>query len=159
MIYLKKSRDISESELLKNAVSLLSNKIKLIKDNEKNNNNVVRAGPVELEQKSYNSGAIYETIGSIKLPKGKHVITISFLTKATNSWMYLYFQQGQQCMQNCGFYVPSNSQFFPFVVRKLHTVNSDEENVTFTTYCANSYPIVLRNVVVSAQQIDWCLEN
>lgn len=71
--------------------------------------------------------------------------------------MYLYFGQGQQCMQNCGFYVPTNNQFLPFVVRKVHTVNGAEENVSFTTYCANSYPIVLKNVVVSAQQLEWKL--
>lgn len=79
------------------------------------------------------------------------MLTISFLAKATNSWMYLYFQQGQQMIQNCGFYVPTNSNFIPFVVRKQHTVNANEEMINFTTYYGQSYPVTLRNVVVTAQ--------
>ena len=47
VIYLKKSRDISESEILKNAVSLLSTKIKTLKEDGKNNPNIVRCGPVQ----------------------------------------------------------------------------------------------------------------
>lgn len=39
--------------------------------------------------------------------------------------MYIYFQQGQQVIQNCGFYVPSNSQFMPMVMRKQYTVNGN----------------------------------
>lgn len=56
-------------------------------------------------------------------------------------------------IQNCGFYVPSNSQFMPVVIRKQYTVNGNEENVTFTTYCAQSYPVVVKNPVLTAQEI------
>lgn len=134
-------------------MSVLSSKIKTIKDSDKSGPNIVRCGPVQEDDKSYNSGSNYDVIATVKLPKGKHILTISFLVKATNSWMYLYFQQGQQCIQNCGFYVPTNSQFIPFTIRKLYTVNSAEENVTFNTYCAQSYPVTLRDVILTAQEV------
>lgn len=105
---------------------MISSKIKLIKEDEKIGPNLVRCGTVQEEDKSYNSGENYESVASIKLPKGKFIMTLSYLVKATNSWMYLYFQQGQQCMQNCGFYVPTNGQYIPVVIRKLHTVTSEE---------------------------------
>jgi len=41
-----------------------------------------------LKNEKYCSGAT-ENIGSIKLPKGKFVITISFLIKSTQNWIYL----------------------------------------------------------------------
>ena len=46
-IYLKKTKDISESEVLKNSINTLSSKIKTIKENEKGNPNIVRCGPVQ----------------------------------------------------------------------------------------------------------------
>ena len=45
------------------------------------------------EQKSF-TGAAYEALSSIKLKKGKYLITFSFNLKATNQWMYLYMNQG-----------------------------------------------------------------
>jgi len=39
--------------------------------------------------------------------------------------MYIYFQQGQQVIQNCGFYVPSNTQFMSVILRKQYTVNAN----------------------------------
>lgn len=107
---------------MKNSVGLLSSKIKAIKENEKANPNIVKCGSQQEEDKYYNSGTGYDPIASIKLPKGKYILTISFMVKANNSWMYLYFNQGQQCIQNCGFYMPSNSQFIPFTIRKFHTI-------------------------------------
>lgn len=79
---------------------------------------------------------------------------MSFLTKPQNLWMYLYFQQGQQIIQNCGFYLPSGAQFTPITVRKLHTVANAEENIIFNTHCSQSYPVTLKNVVLTAQQVN-----
>lgn len=42
VIYIKKTRDISESEVLRNAVGLLSSKIKGLKENDKSGPNVVQ---------------------------------------------------------------------------------------------------------------------
>lgn len=67
--------------------------------------------------------------------------------------MYIYFNQSQQIMQNCGFYVPSGQNYLPVTLRKVHNVESDGQTVTFNTYCAHSYPIHLKNVVVTAQTI------
>jgi hypothetical protein len=83
------------------------------------------------------------------------MFTLSFLVKATNSWMYIYFQQGQQqLIQNCGFYVPNGTHYFPVVVRKIYEVKLDNEKTTFTTSSASSYPIKLRNIILSAQKIN-----
>jgi hypothetical protein len=46
--------------------------------------------------------------------------------KAQNQWFYLYFNQGQQVMVNCGYYVPSTSHFMPHTIKKVHTVITDE---------------------------------
>ncbi len=86
----------------------------------------MRCGSVQEDAKSYSSGANYEEIAVIKLPKGKYVLTLSFLVKATNSWMYLYFQQGQQVIYQCGFYVPAATQYIPMVVRKAYNVTNDQ---------------------------------
>lgn len=134
-------------------MSLLSSKIKVLKDNDKSGPNIVRCGPVQEDEKTYNTGANYDQIATIKLPKGKYILTLSFLTKPTNSWMYVYFQTNQQVIQNCGFYVPSNSQFIPMVIRKAYTVSADSENVCFNTYCVQSYPVCLKNVVLTAQEV------
>lgn len=48
VIYIKKSRDISESEVLRNAVSLLSSKIKGLKESDKSGPNMIRC--VQQEQ-------------------------------------------------------------------------------------------------------------
>lgn len=125
VIYIKKSRDISESEILKNAIGNISNKIKSIKENEKSNMNIIRCGPVQEDEKVYNTGVNYESIAAVTLPKGKYIVTISFLVKGTSSWMYIYFMQGQQVIQNHGFYLPTQTQFIPITLRKNYTVNGD----------------------------------
>ena len=112
---------------MKNSVSGISSKIKVIKESEKGGPNVIRCGTVQEDDKLYNSGSAFEVIGSITLPKGKHLLTLSFLAKATNSLMYFYFQQGQQpCLQNCLLYLPTNNQYIPFTFQKLYVANSQE---------------------------------
>lgn len=111
---------------MKNSLGLLSSKIKSVKESDKAGPNIVRCGTVQEEDKSYNSNANYEQIASIKLPKGKYILTLSFLVKANSLWMYLYFNQGQQCLQNSGFYVPTNTHFIPFTIRKSHDITNGE---------------------------------
>lgn len=60
----------------------------------------------------------------MKLKKGKYVLTLSFLGKATGTIMYIYFGQTQTVLPNY-FYTPINSQFIPLEFRKVHVVNSD----------------------------------
>lgn len=108
---------------MKKALDHLSKKVKELKENNEKNKITTYVGAT-LEQKSYN-GANYEPIASIKLPKGKYLITINFLLKAQNQWMYLYFNQGQALMQNAGFYVPSSSHFIPITFRKIHEVTAE----------------------------------
>jgi hypothetical protein len=76
----------------------------------------------EPEEKLFN-GASYQTLSSIKLKKGKYMITFSFMLKAHNQWLYLYLNQGESIMQNSGFYVPSTNQWMPFTVRIVKTIN------------------------------------
>jgi len=57
------------------------------------------------------------------LPKGKHLLTFSFLLKATNQWMYMFIGNAGVIMANNGFYVPSAGFFAPYEVRHVYTVN------------------------------------
>jgi hypothetical protein len=86
---LKKSREVSETEALKKSIDYLNKKIKDIKESN-DKNKVSTFYGATLEQKSYSSSA-YEALASLKLPKGKYLITFNFLLKATNQWIYLYF--------------------------------------------------------------------
>lgn len=47
VIYVKKSRDISEAEILRNGVALLTSKVKSLKDSEKQGPNIVHVGTVQ----------------------------------------------------------------------------------------------------------------
>ena len=68
----------------------------------------------------------YEPIASINLPRGRYLLIISFFVKATGTWMYLYKNNGENLIQNGGFYVNNSANFIPFVVRTVHTVNNDK---------------------------------
>lgn len=103
------------------------------------------------KQESYN-GASYENLASIRLKKGKYLITFSFQLKATNQWLYLYLGT-EAIISNAGFYVPTTVQFMPFTVRIIKTVTEDDKELSFTTYSANSYPVILRNKIITAQKL------
>ena len=152
-ILLKKKRDISESEVLTKAVEYLGQRMKNIKEKNDPAPHSTYIGKLETQEKYY-SGSNYEPIGSIRLPKGKYLLNISFLLKTNNQWIYLYVNQGQQMLQNAGFYAPTSSYFMPHVIQKSHNVNSESEVVNINTYQANSYPVTLKNVVISAKRID-----
>jgi hypothetical protein len=76
-------------ESVKKAVDRLSKKIRDFKDSSIKSKITTYYGAT-LEQKTYN-GAAYEALASIKLPKGKYLLTFNFLLKASNQWVYLYF--------------------------------------------------------------------
>lgn len=80
-----------------------------------------------MKEQSFN-GAGYEPVASIKLKKGKYLITFSFQLKATNQWLYLYLGQ-ESIISNAGFYVPSTSSFMPFTIRVIKTITEDEKNL------------------------------
>jgi hypothetical protein len=65
--------------------------------------------------------------------------------------MYIYFQQAQQVIPNSGFYLPNSSQYLPMTIRKSYTVNNNEEDVKFTTYYGQTYPVILKDVILTAQ--------
>ena len=69
--------------------------------------------------KSYNSNNNgYDSLCEAKLPKGKYLLTFSFLLKASNQWMYLYFGHGGTLMTHCGFYVSTTNKYTSHIVRK-----------------------------------------
>ena len=76
-------------ESVKKAVGYLNNKIRDLKDSNARSKITTYYGAT-LEQKSYN-GAGYDVLASVKLPKGKYLLTFNFLLKANNQWIYLYF--------------------------------------------------------------------
>lgn len=122
VILLKKIREVSEEETVKKALDHLSRKVKELKESNEKSKITTYYG-ANLEQKSYNSQN-YENLVSLKLPKGKYLLTFNFLCRATNSWIYLYFNQGQALLQNAGFYVPTPTYFIPHTVRKVYEVTS-----------------------------------
>jgi hypothetical protein len=65
--------------------------------------------------------------------------------------MYIYFQQAQHVIPNSGFYLPNSSQYLPMTIRKSYTVNNNEEDVKFTTYYGQTYPVILKDVILTAQ--------
>ena len=65
----------------------------------------------------------------------------------------MYLNQGEALMTNSGFYVPAGSNWVPCTVRKIYTVIEDNKEVSFTTSSASSYPVMLRNRIITAQFI------
>ena len=97
-------------------------------------------------------GNNFESLASVKLPKGKYILTLSFFAKPTGTILYLYFGQTQTVLPNY-FYAPNNSTFIPLIFRKLHNVTNDGEQVVFNTYCNQSYPVSVRDVILTAQEV------
>ena len=56
-------------------------------------------------------------------------------------------------MQNSGFYAASTTNFIPYTVRKVYSVNNESETVHFSTTSASSYPFVLKNAIITARPI------
>ena len=79
---------------------------------------------------------------------------MSFMLKATSQWIYLYLNQGQALMQNSGFYEPTTSNYVPHIIKKIHNVGSDMEEVKITNYYGQSYPVTIRNFILTAKRID-----
>lgn len=79
---------------------------------------------------------------------------MTFLLKATSQWIYIYLGQGQTLLQNAGFYVPSTTYFMPHTIRKVHSVNNDNEKVSITSYYGQSYPVVIKNFILTAKKLD-----
>ena len=131
----------------------MTEKIKSIrmKGNEEDGCKILKGTVIEKE-KSFNVGNNYESLGSIKLKKGKYLITFSCLARVTNQLMYIFFNNTQM-IQNSAFYAPNNHQYIPYVFRKIHYAMSEGEVVNFNTYCAQSYPISVKNAIVTAQEI------
>ena len=151
-ILLKKKRSISESEVLTKAVEHLGKRMKDIKEKNDPSPHTTYVGSLVNEERHFSS-ANFEPIGSIRLPKGKYLLTISFLVKANNQMIYLYINQVTPITQNGCFYTPTGAYFTPHVIRRTYNVNTIEEEVNINTYCANSYPVSLRNVTVTAKRL------
>ena len=110
-------------EVVKKAMDFLHKKIKELKSSKDKNKAATYYGG-QLDTKSF-TGAGYETIATVKLPKGKYLLTFNFLAKATSSWMYLYLNEGGSIFPNAGFYSPNNTHFIPHTVRKVHHVTNE----------------------------------
>ena len=92
-------------------------------------------------------------MAKIKLPKGKYALTFNFLLKASSSWLYIYLNEGGNLMPNCGFYVPNNTNFTAHTIRTVHVVNQETESVSFNTYYAGSYPVTIKNAIITARPL------
>ena len=148
--FLPKVREVGVVEIAKKAVDRLSSKVRELSQHKHKLPISYYGG--HLERKSYN-GQNYEPLATVKLPKGRYLLTFSFLLNCQNQWIYLYLNQGQQVIQNCGWYMPASGVWTPYTVCKQHTVGSVEEEVSFTTYYANSYRIVVQNAIITAKRL------
>lgn len=74
------------------------------------------------------------------------------LAKPTNTIMYLYFQQTTPMLPNY-FYTQNVQNFIPLTFRKAHTVQIEGEALNFNLYCVQSYPVAVRDVVLTAQEL------
>ncbi len=85
---------------------------------------------------------------------GKYLLTLSFLLKAGNQWMYLYFRNGENFLNNSGFYTNGRNIWVQHTVEKVFVSLSDKDEAYFTTNTSNVYPFSLRNVIMTARRID-----
>ena len=80
---------------------------------------------------------------------------MSFLVRTVQygneSWMYIYLN-GKEFIQYGGFYSPAPYQFLPCTLEKICEVNEGESISITTNYC-NSYPVTVRNFVLTARKI------
>ena len=68
--------------------------------------------------------------------------------------MYLYLNQGQiSLLANCAIYVPNQTQYIPFTYRKVHTVTENSQKLSLQTYCTGSYPVAIKNAIVTARKL------
>lgn len=156
ILYIKKIREVSEAEALKKSIDYLNKKMKDLKTSEEKDRKDSFLVSTALAQKNFSVGNNFETFSEITIPKGKYLITWSFLAKATNQLMYCYLNQGQVALlTNCAVYVPNQQHFIPFTLRKVHTVTTNDQTLSLQTYCTASYPVTFANVVVTAKKIDW----
>lgn len=139
-------------EVVKKSMESLHKKIKELRESN-DKDKVATFYAANLDAKTY-TGAAYEAVATIKLPKGKYLLTFNFLLKANSSWLYLYLNEGGSLFPNAGFYSPTSANFIPHTVRKVHTVANESEKVNFMTYCANSYPVTIRNAIITAKRLN-----
>lgn len=79
-----------------------------------------------LNEQNFSGGNTFEPFSEITLPKGKYLITWSYLARASNGLMYVYLNQGQvPFLTNCAFYLPNNQNYIPITLRKVHTVGTN----------------------------------
>lgn len=74
------------------------------------------------------------------------------MLKATAQWLYLYLDS-ESIITNAGFYTPTTNQFQPYTIRIIKTITEEEKTINFTTNAASSYPVILRNKIITAQKL------
>lgn len=103
------------------------------------------------EPRRYSSAAA-ESILSLKLTKGRYLLTISCIVKAHNQWFYIYFKN-QPMWTHGGYYLPATEQNMSFLVRKVYEATSEDEVVDISTISASSYQVTLSNVIITARKL------
>ena len=102
------------------------------------------------------NGSNDQQIASIQLKKGKYLLTMSFLVKTVlcgnESFMYIYLN-GREFIQYEGFYSPAPYQFLPRTIEKMYEVVNDGESISISTNYCDSYPVTVRNFVLTAKRI------
>ena len=99
-------KDLNDAELIKNSIIEYPAKFKKIRDTlstmKPKRFVAVQNGSMECR-----SGSDEQVVGLV-LPHGKYLITISFMAKVTNQWIYVNLDRNKtKLIDQQGFYLPS----------------------------------------------------
>jgi hypothetical protein len=90
---------------------------------------------------------------SVRLDAGKYFITVSYMAKVTNQWIYVHLAQYRtKFIDQLGYYLPpeSNSNFNPAILRCTLSVASDNYDLNFSVSNGNSYPATIVGAIITA---------
>lgn len=151
----KKIKDLSDVELITN--SLIEYPVRLNHIREKLSTmkpkRFVAAQKGTLECRNGTD----DPVVAITLPRGKYFITISYMAKVTNQWIYVNLDRNKaKLIDQQGYYLPNDAtgNFMPSVLRTVLEVPDDEYRVQFCVANGNSYPATVTNAIMTAEFIE-----
>ena len=92
-------------------------------------------------------------VAALKLPKGKYLVTVSFLLYSSNSWLYGGFKHDREILfSSQGFYV-TPSKNVPIIGRRILEVQQEME-IEFVLYEHHSWPSQICNFIMTAERVN-----
>jgi hypothetical protein len=84
------------------------------------------------------------------------MLTINYLVKVTNQWVYVHIDKiKNKLIDQQGYYLPTEatSNYHPTVHRAIYDILEDNYLLRFCVANANSYPATLTNTIMTAELI------